>query len=137
MTQHQDGRRRRRRDAGRQTGMVGVAAVGGAEPLQRLDETLRLRQCTSQVLIRPHREERAVGAAVRRRRRRRVAAVVIATRFDAGEQTIGQQRVRLAAKRRPRPRQAGEVDEVQTGAIAEPTEVRGGLLDGQWLPARR
>ena len=70
---------------------------------------------------------------MRRRRRRRVAAVVAAARFDAGEQAIGQRRVGLAAERRPGPRQAGEVDEVETGAVAEPIEVGGGLLDGQWF----
>ena len=68
---------------------------------------------------------------MRRHRRRRVAAVVAAARFDAGEQAIDERRVRRAAKRRPPSRQAGEVDEVETGAVAESVKVGGGLLDGK------
>ena len=119
--------------------MVGVSCRRRRAAVQATPRhVIGCRQRAAQILIRPHRQERAVGAAVRRRRRGRVAAVLGAARLRCGRAArSATAAVGLAAKRRPAARQAGEMDEVEIGAVAEPVEVGGGLLRRAAAPAAR
>src|SRR5262249_19612220 len=60
-----------------------------------------------------------------------VPAVACTTSFDSCEQTVGASIGRGLANGRPAPGEAGQVHEVQIGAVAEPVEKPGALLDWQ------
>jgi hypothetical protein len=113
--------------------MIGVTAVGRAQPAKRIEEPLRGGHAAAEILIGAERQKGRICTAVERTGDRGVAAVAGAARLDEAEHSIHDDRIGSAAQGRPAPSQARGMDEVEVSRAGARGQVPRGPIDRRVL----